>query len=85
MLIKKKNLLLLPNEIKVLIFNNFSYYYIKCVLNVCNELNNNIYECLTNEDIGEYLGKLINGKIFGSTLLKIKFEIGIFVPFFLFW
>ena len=28
-----------------------------------NELNNNIYECLTNEDIGEYLGKLINGKI----------------------
>lgn len=42
MLIKKTNLLLLPNEIKVLIFNNFSYYYIKCVLNVCNELNNNI-------------------------------------------
>ena len=28
-----------------------------------NELNNVIYECLPNEDIGECLGKLVNGKL----------------------
>ena len=28
-----------------------------------NELNNSIYECLPNEDIGKCLGTLVNGKI----------------------
>ena len=32
-----------------------------------NELNNEIYECLENEDIGNIIGKLINNKI-----IKIK-------------
>ena len=26
-------------------------------------LSNDIYECTENEEIGEYLGKLFNGKI----------------------
>ena len=28
-----------------------------------NELNNAIYECLENEEVGKYLGKLVNGKL----------------------
>ena len=42
-------------ELVSVVIDNKNYYK--------NELNNNIYECLENEDVGKFLGKLLNGKI----------------------
>ena len=42
-------------ELEPVTINNINYYQ--------NMLTNDIYECTDNEEIGEYLGKLFNGKI----------------------
>jgi len=42
-------------ELELLIIDKKKYYK--------NELNNDIYECLDDEEIGDLLGKLVNGKI----------------------
>ena len=42
-------------ELELISINKKKYYQ--------NILNNDIYECLKNEDVGNYIGKLFNGKI----------------------
>ena len=42
-------------ELELVVIDKKNYYK--------NELNNDIYECLDDEEIGELVGKLVNGKI----------------------